>query len=170
MFDLKSDSLNDLNTNDDVQLTNSRSRISSPRIGVSFSSSNLSGVNKKVNSLAPSFKKNAHHHQFITVGKKSTTRHLAALDFLLNISMKNEVSIKENGIQNAIRQQELSKAEQDDVSIDSNEDKEVKENVELNINTNNQLGDDFMDHDAPGKKLSGVNASKLNLCSFLFFI
>lgn len=151
MIGVKSDSLNDLKKNDANR---------SSRIGVSFSTSNLSSINKKVNPV----KKHAHRNQFITVGKKSTTRHLAALDFLLNISMKNEISIKENGIQNALRQQELAKADQDAASVDSNEDlsKVVKENVELNINPNSQLSDDFMGSplDAPGKKLSGAIASK----------
>lgn len=43
------------------------------------------------------------HHQFITAGgtavrPKYTTRHLAALDFLLHIPMKNEEVIRRNGI------------------------------------------------------------------------
>jgi hypothetical protein len=45
------------------------------------------------------------HHQYITAGgtinrPKFTTKHLAALDFLLNIPMKNENKIKELGIKN----------------------------------------------------------------------
>jgi hypothetical protein len=44
-----------------------------------------------------------HNHGFLTAASKSTSRHLAALDFLLNIPMANEEKIKETGILNAAR-------------------------------------------------------------------
>ena len=44
-----------------------------------------------------------HNHGFLTSASKSTTRHLAALDFLLNIPMADEEAIKEMGMHNAAR-------------------------------------------------------------------
>jgi hypothetical protein len=52
----------------------------------------------------PSTNRRYHHnHGFLTAASKSTTRHLAALDFLLNIPMANEEKIKETGMHNAAR-------------------------------------------------------------------
>eukprot|EP01033_Poteriospumella_lacustris_P000832 gene832-595_t len=73
-------------------------------------------------------KKHNHHHQYIAFGStpskpKYTTRHLAALDFLLNINMSKEEEIRRVGMQTAIKTQQMEEREQhhnDNESIDEN--------------------------------------------------
>lgn len=105
------------------------------------------------------------HHQYLAVSGSSqstqktrfTTRHLAALDFLLNIPMKNEPQIRENGMQ--LSRKILS----DQGKI---EDGELK----------NEQSIDFFDEkllavDAVGKKLQGVNAPNIKIpLSFRYLI
>jgi hypothetical protein len=56
------------------------------------------------------------HHQFITLGgtlnrPKYTTRHLAALNFLLNVPMVKEQGIVQSGIENAKKMQQAEESE-----------------------------------------------------------
>lgn len=61
------------------------------------------------------------HHQFIARGgsanrPKYTTRHLAALDFLLNIPMSSEADIKRTGVRNMMR---LNEHEEGDIEANN---------------------------------------------------
>ena len=86
-----------------------------------FSNSRPRGRNVPSNGTTTSRKLHS-HHQYTTgsngntpglPGKpKYTTRHLAALDFLLNIPMKNETKIRDIGLATATRMQTLDTMQQ----------------------------------------------------------
>jgi hypothetical protein len=54
------------------------------------------------------------HSHYVTTKRKLTTRHFAALDFLLMIPMRNETSIKETGKSNANRNELMNQDENDE--------------------------------------------------------
>ncbi len=107
-----------------------------------------------------SMEKKHSHHQFLTAGSSSgrpkyTTRHLAALDFLLNIPMTNEATIRQNGIANLKR----SRALDDGDGIQRDEDDD-----DFELNETNHIStiqhDEYLTSqgDFAGKKLKGPTA------------
>jgi hypothetical protein len=54
------------------------------------------------------------HSHYVTTKRKLTTRHFAALDFLLMIPMRNETSIKETGKSNANRNELMNQDDNDE--------------------------------------------------------
>ena len=98
------------------------------------------------------------HHQFITIGgtatrPKYTTRHLAALDFLLNVPMQKETNIRQTGIENARKMQRMEEAE----GMDTNGAKEDEQNPLSPSAIALLQQDDFFESqtEAAGKKLQG---------------
>lgn len=101
------------------------------------------------------------HHQFITLGgtpskPKYTTRHLAALDFLLNIPMAKEAGIRQSGIMNAAKMLQVDEAEE--IPNSKNEEESIDGNGTLQQNQNLLMSsEDYRNplQDSAGKKLQG---------------
>lgn len=103
-----------------------------------------------------------HNHGFLTAASKSTTRHLAALDFLLNIPMASEEKIKEIGMLNAARIRTLD-GDNESVNEESIDDASVSI---TNNNTNNlNMIDDYSlsPVDSVGRKLQGASAPTMRV-------
>jgi hypothetical protein len=103
-----------------------------------------------------------HNHGFLTAASKSTTRHLAALDFLLNIPMANEDKIKELGMHHAARIRTLDGDNEiaDEESIDAS----LSVINSFNASTPNML-DDYASApvDSVGRKLQGASAPTMRV-------
>jgi hypothetical protein len=106
------------------------------------------------------------HHQFITLGgtssrPKYTTRHLAALDFLLNVPMQKEASIRQVGIENATKLQRLEESEGMETNT-MNKEPSVEESTKDPISPISLLQDSTAEFltasEAAGKKLQGPSA------------
>ncbi len=105
------------------------------------------------------------HHQFITIGgasnrPKYATRHLAALDFLLNVPMAKEESIRRAGILNASRLQQMEENENEE----RREENDVRndETFKFNINSPSLAavpGAEVPFADYAGKKLQGPHCA-----------
>ena len=127
-------------------------------------------------SLTSSFRKSSrressthHTHGYLTAASKSTTRHLAALDFLLNIPMMNETKIKETGMEHAARARKL------DGDFGNEDDDEDEESVDASAIGNGlmhdaaaMLADDYYGSatavvDIVGRKLQGPAAPTLRV-------
>lgn len=111
----------------------------------------------------PSTNRRYHHnHGFLTAASKSTTRHLAALDFLLNIPMANEEKIKETGMHNAARIKTLDGDNEiaDEESIDAS----LSMMNGYNAAPLNML-DDYSSSpvDSVGRKLQGASAPTMRV-------
>ena len=76
--------------------------------------SNKHAENIKSNQLSKHKHVHSAHSHYVTTKKKLTTRHFAALDFLLMIPMHNETSIKETGKSNANRNEIMNQDENDE--------------------------------------------------------
>ena len=102
-----------------------------------------------------------HNHGFLTAASKSTTRHLAALDFLLNIPMANEEKIKETGILNAARIRTL------DGDNNSADEESIDASLSMMNGTNANLNtlDDYSSSpvDSVGRKLQGASAPTMRV-------
>ena len=102
-----------------------------------------------------------HNHGFLTAASKSTTRHLAALDFLLNIPMANEEKIKETGILNAARIKTL------DGDNDSVDEESIDASISMmnGANANLNILDDYTSSpvDSVGRKLQGAVAPTMRV-------
>lgn len=108
--------------------------------------------------------KNSNNKDVNNVNKlKFTTKHLAALGFLSNIPMKNELKIREMGLNNISRtkayenNEELSDESNDDDVIDNS--KQLLNN-DYNIIDTNMLVDEFQ-NDSVGIKLKGFVANTI---------
>ena len=90
--------------------------------------------------------------------KRSTTRYLAALDFLLNIPLSNESTIRQNGMQHAKRIQQMQSLEAGEV------DSEIAEEDLLN-QIQPQVMDDYLTStsDQVGRKLPGIAAPAIRI-------
>lgn len=91
------------------------------------------------------------HSHYVTTKKKLTTRHFAALDFLLMIPMRNEHTIKETGKNNANRNERMIQDENDDegkLNHDYYNSQVVAQQQTMSGGDNN----------AVGRKLKGHNA------------
>ena len=103
-----------------------------------------------------------HNHGFLTAASKSTTRHLAALDFLLNIPMANEDKIKEIGMHHAARIRTLDGDNEiaDEESIDAS----LSMMNSFNAAAPNML-DDYSSApvDSVGRKLQGASAPTMRV-------
>ena len=128
-------------------------------------------------SLTSSFRKSSrressthtHSHGYLTAASKGTTRHLAALDFLLNIPMMNETKIKETGMEHAARARKL------DGDFGNDGDDEDEESVDPSAVGNGpmhdaaaMLADDYYGSatavvDIVGRKLQGIAAPTLRI-------
>jgi hypothetical protein len=104
------------------------------------------------------------HHQFITLGgtaqrPKYTTRHLAALDFLLNIPMQKETSIRLAGLEIA-RKQRMEETEGLDTNVPREDEEDTQRGGHLSPTVHLQP-DDFLasQSEAAGKKLQGPMAA-----------
>lgn len=102
-----------------------------------------------------------HNHGFLTAASKSTTRHLAALDFLLNIPMANEEKIKETGILNAARIRTL------DGDNESADEESIDASLSM-MNGNANLFNTADDYtcspvDSVGRKLQGASAPTMTV-------
>eukprot|EP01040_Poterioochromonas_malhamensis_P000948 gene948-1005_t len=102
------------------------------------------------------------HHQFITLGgtasrPKYTTRHLAALDFLLNIPMQKEVSIRQAGMENASKLQRIEETDGLDTSTMREEEESNREALSLTPTLTVQPSEQEQQEttEAAGKKLQG---------------
>lgn len=98
------------------------------------------------------------HHQFITIGgtssrPKYTTRHLAALDFLLNVPMKKEEEIRHVGVLNASRMKEDSEEVLNEDNDDLTTNDESKRTAPPPGLATELLAAQFADY--AGKKLQG---------------
>lgn len=91
--------------------------------------------------------------------KRSTTRYLAALDFLLNIPLSNESTIRQIGMQHAKRIQQIQSLEAGEV------DSEIAEEEELLNQIQPQVMDDYLTStsDQVGRKLPGIAAPAIRI-------
>lgn len=104
------------------------------------------------------------HHQYIAHGGNSgkpkyTTRHLAALDFLLGIPMEREEEIRRVGMQAAIKMQQMEEREQ---RADRKDEESVDENSPGLHNFNSVLSAEEIlasQNELAGKKLIGPHAA-----------
>lgn len=92
--------------------------------------------------------------------KRSTTRYMAALDFLLNIPLTNESKIKTIGMQHAKRIQQMQNLETGEVD---SEIAEEEENMLTQIQS--QAMDDYLtsSSDQVGRKLPGIAAPAIRI-------
>lgn len=114
-------------------------------------------------------KKHSYHHQYISMAgtiarPKYTTRHLAALDFLLNIPMSKEAAIRQQGITNMMKMQELEdreiyegKSDDDDESVERTPNTNLLSSM-VPVPSSHLTEDVALPTEIAGKKLQGPYA------------